>query len=129
MEVQLFGNVGKDAEVKMIGDKEQVSFTVADTEKKKGETVTNWVSCLYGNKNVAPYLKKGQKVYVRGLLLCNIFKTKDGESKVGYTVFVNKLALLGGQPQSEQPAKGFNNSTPQSYVGDIEPNTGDLPFS
>lgn len=123
MEVQLFGNVGKDAEVKMIGDKEQVSFTVADTEKKKGETVTNWVSCLYGNKNVAPYLKKGQKVYVRGLLSCNIFKTKDGESKVSYTVFVNKLELLGGQQHQQSPKDPIEN------IGDIEPNTGDLPFS
>jgi len=138
MEVQLFGFLGNDAEVKQMKDgREQVSFSVAETTKRGGQEVTNWVSCWYGNKNVAPYLKKGTRVYVRGELSANIYQSKEGDSRVGYSVFVNKLELLGGQNAAESKAKQepqpsgnkayVTTQTHAPYIG-LPPQEDDMPF-
>lgn len=133
MEVQFFGNVGKDAEVKTTQEnREQVVFTVAENLKRNGQEMTNWLSCYYGNTRVAQYLKKGTKVFVRGELSVNIYQTNEGETRVGYTVFVNKLEMLGGQQTQQQ-------NSPQPIYRGTQPSNngaqqsrpqfaGDLPF-
>ena len=125
MEVQFFGNIGKDAELKTTQDnREQVAFTVAENQKKNGQEVTNWLSCYYGNPRVAQYLKKGTKVFVRGELSVNIYQTSEGETRVGYNVFVNKLEMLGqSQPQpATMGTQNGNNPRPKAQYA------GDLPF-
>lgn len=78
IKMQLLGNLGKDAELKHFGDDKMsvVNFSVAHTEKRKNaqgvkESITIWANCAWWLKKeiadkVAPYLKKGKKVYVEG---------------------------------------------------------------
>lgn len=64
--VMIIGNLGRDAEVKEVNGNQFVSFTIADTNKRKtaaGEVVesTTWYDCTMNKTNVFPYLKKGSK--------------------------------------------------------------------
>lgn len=73
IELQLIGHLGKDAEVKEIGNTKVINFSVAVTERfknQKGELVENttWVDVAKWGTNVtvAQYLKKGTQVYISG---------------------------------------------------------------
>jgi single-stranded DNA-binding protein len=39
------GNLGRDAELKTVGNGSVLSFALASTAKVKGEKTTTWVSC------------------------------------------------------------------------------------
>lgn len=59
IQIIIIGNLGRDAEVKRIGERDYISFSVASTGKENGEEVTRWISVLAGNNpNLLPYLKR-----------------------------------------------------------------------
>ena len=62
------GNIGKDAELKQIGGNNYACFSIAITEKVKGESRTTWVDVVKYDKEgkLTPYLKKGVRVQVIG---------------------------------------------------------------
>ncbi len=67
--VEIIGNLGRDAELKVTNSGTNVlNFSVgASGSRKEDETV--WHSCaLFGKRAevLAQYMKKGQKVFVRG---------------------------------------------------------------
>ncbi len=75
IKLQIIGNVGKDAEIRPVGDNQVLEFTVCHTEKwntadgPKEKAV--WVKVTKWFKAndtiaVAQYLKTGQKVYCEG---------------------------------------------------------------
>lgn len=100
-QIQIIGNIGKDAEVKKFGDTEYTTFTVAVTEKVKEETVTTWFDCLkYGtNDKLRPYLLKGSKVFVQGNLSVKTSE-KDGKTYTNINVNVSSLELIGSKSES-----------------------------
>lgn len=70
LQLSVIGNLGRDAEVKHIGERDYIAFNVASTEKENGEEVTRWNSVLASNnQNIIPYLRKGQQVFVSGRYL------------------------------------------------------------
>lgn len=60
------GNIGKDAELKQIGGNNYACFSIAITEKVKGESRTTCVDVVKYDKEgkLTPYLKKGVRVQV-----------------------------------------------------------------
>lgn len=66
--VQLAGHLGKDPEVKKIGDKDFASFSIATSEKIKDKEVTDWhyIECWGIWAKLAATLKKGNAVYLEG---------------------------------------------------------------
>lgn len=95
--VEIIGYLGRDAEIKTFGDAKYISFSVAHTEKVKGEDVTTWVSCLkYGESKLVDYLKKGTQVYARGGLY---LQEKDGRAFLNCRV--ERVELLGKRDKND----------------------------
>jgi len=125
----VIGNLGKDAEMNTIGERQYITFRMASTVRRKGEDKTTWVSVLYRqNDNLLPYLKKGQQVYVQGDLDVNFYTSRDGSAQGDLSLFANQLVLVGQRDRQEQSAPQPQLSpqpqpqpAPQQY-------TNDLPF-
>ncbi|MCU4177848.1 single-stranded DNA-binding protein [Carboxylicivirga sp. N1Y90] len=100
----LNGTVGKDAEVKEVGQRKAINFDVAvsmdykDTEGKKIER-TEWVRAVIWKSDkqstkVSEFLKKGQKVLIEGIPGSEGFQAKDGQVKSSLLVNVKDLEFL-----------------------------------
>jgi single-strand DNA-binding protein len=100
--VQLIGNLGKDPEVKIYGDRKRATFTLATNESyknDKGEKVQNtqWHNIvIWGSlAGVAQkYLRKGQEVCLEGKLIQRSYDS-GGQKKFITEITVNDLLLLG----------------------------------
>lgn len=100
--VQLIGNLGKDPEVKIYGDRKRATFTLATNESyknDKGEKVQNtqWHNIvIWGSlAGVAQkYLRKGQEVCLEGKLIQRSYES-GGQKKFITEITVNDLLLLG----------------------------------
>lgn len=101
--LQSIGNLGRDAEVKTINDRQYLSFSVASTEKTKGEEQTTWLSVLYPyQETLLPYLKKGQQVYVSGRLKAGIYQNQQSFG-IDLSVFATTLHLCGSKREENAP--------------------------
>lgn len=118
IKVEIIGNLGADAQLQVVNGNKFVTFRVANTDawtdKQTGEIKksTQWISCsLNGDGGaLAPYLKKGTKVFVRGNAQFVIFSSaKSRQMEVGVNLFVREIELCGGakenQQQPQQPAQ------------------------
>lgn len=106
LQVNLIGNIGGDAEVKVADGREFVAFRVAHNESfdsadgKKVER-TAWIdctmNCVGGRPAVLPYLKAGTLVFVQGSASLRVYPSaKDRCWKAGLTIHVSRIELLGG---------------------------------
>lgn len=109
---QVIGNLGSDAQAKVINGVEYVSFDVAHSYRVGDKEATVWISCLLrGRGKILDYLKRGTKVYVCGDLSGNIYDSSHYRCKmIGYTVFVDTLQLCSPKKEEEAPAE--NNDLP-----------------
>ena len=136
IKMEIIGNLGADAEVKVYNGNKFVSFRVAHTDKWVDQqtgvisTQTTWVSCsLNGDGGgLTPYLKKGTKVFVRGTPNFVTYSSpKTHKFETGVNLFVREVELCGGHQEQEQN----NTNTTQSPAGAATSPTGkksDLPF-
>ena len=131
LKVEIIGNLGSDAEIKIFNEKKYVSFSVAHSEKRVDANgivneKTTWLSVLkYGDgKNILQYLKKGTKVFVRGNLYAKLYNDQRGGVGVSLNVNADEIQLCGLKPV-EQP-----NVQSQMQTGDIDfsNNADDLPY-
>ena len=98
---QIIGNLGRDAEVKRIGEKDYISFSVASTEKQGEQETTTWVSVLAShNPNLLPFLKKGQQVFVSGRMKAGIYQSQQNFG-IDISVFAQTLQLCGGKREEQ----------------------------
>ena len=111
LQIEVIGNLGRDAEVKEFSGKKYVCFSVAHTEnvraQKPGEPPTQrttWLSIYwYGEGGaVLPYLKRGAKVFVRGTMRNNLYTDRTGQTRVDINVNAREVYLCGSSPT--QPA-------------------------
>jgi single-strand DNA-binding protein len=115
------GVLGKDPELKQVGQDQVLSFTVADSQGKEKPTL--WWNCqMWGKRatSLQQYMAKGQKVTVSGNVQMREYTDKNGDKKTAMDVRVNDVALQGGgeqapkaaparQPQRQAPASsGFD---------------------
>lgn len=116
------GHIGQDAERKVIGDKNYVSFSIAEnqriTNKETGEVqeVVNWYNILYRGDKIVDYLKKGTQVQVVGELRVDVYRSESsGTVKVSRSVFANTLQLLSstGEKQKQEAAATETPHTPE----------------
>lgn len=112
------GTLGKDAELKQIGNHSYITMNVAKSEKQGQENITDWVQCnkFAGNSpaNLMQYLKKGTKVLFYGKLDVREWTNQQGETKLQFTLWVDELELIS-QPQQagqQQPStNAYSNNT------------------
>jgi len=142
----ILGNLGKDAEIKHFGeDKLSVlNFSVAHTENRKNkdgvkEQTTIWISAAWWLKKdvaekVAPYLKKGKKVYLEGEPGARAYiPSGSSEPKAELTLRVFSLefaesAQATGTAQASTPPVADKPQQAGYLVGDKPPEEDDLPF-
>ena len=138
--VILVGNLGRDPEVRRLGNGEPVvnlRIATSETWKDKGtgerKEKTEWHSVVIFNENLArvaeQYLKKGSKVYVEGQLQTRKWTDQSGQEKYSTEVvlqrFRGELTILDsrqgggaseyGDEEPSQVAKGgdFGRSSSQ----------------
>lgn len=106
------GNIGKDAELKQIGGNNYACFSIAITEKVKGESRTTWVDVVKHDKEgkLTPYLKKGVRVQVIGKPTTSGYTNKNGDIVSTLTIWVmNELEFQGGVKKEEGNGGGLDN--------------------
>lgn len=102
--VRLYGNVGKEPEVKTFDNGNKVAtFSLATSEKhknQKGELVeeTTWHNLVIWGKPVdiiEKYVNKGDKLSVEGRITNRSYEAKDGTKKYITEIVVNDFLLMG----------------------------------
>lgn len=117
------GTLGRNAEVKKVGDNDLTVFSIATNSGYGDKKVTTWVECsLFGSRGVklANYLTKGQQVVVHGELTLNEYTAKDGTKKTSVRIRVNDVDLVGSKKDSDgsngakadAPAQDFDDEVP-----------------
>lgn len=88
------GNLGGDAEIRLVGERSVCSFSVGTKSRKDGPTT--WVRCsLWGKRgeSLRPYLLKGGRVAAVGTL-----SAKEHNGKTYVELEVSEIELLGDKP-------------------------------
>lgn len=114
---EIIGNLGADAEIKDFSGKKYVSFNVAHSEYGKDQAgnkteSTVWISVLwYGDGGgLLQYLKKGNKVFVRGRQRVKTYTDKNGNAQVAININASEVILCGSK--SENNTQGGNAPIP-----------------
>lgn len=121
-----YGSLGRDSEVKAVGDNKVTKFSVANNTGYGDKKKTIWIDCdAWGSRyeKLAQYLLKGQSVLVYGEIEINEYKAKDGTMKASMKCRVTDIELVGskkdnGGGKSEEaasytaPAADFDDSIP-----------------
>lgn len=148
IKLQVIGNLGKDCVVNTVNGKNVMNFNVAHSEKFKDaqgvqKERTIWVDCAYWSDRtaIAPYLKKGQMVYVEGNPDIRTYTTNDGKQGASLTLRVMTVQLLGSragnepgeavsyQNTAQQPQPSYTPAPPMAQsVNEINEPADDLPF-
>ena len=138
IKMQVIGNLGKDCVVNTVNGKNVINFTVAHTEKYRdsqgnNQEKTTWVDCAYWTDRtaLAPYLQKGQQVFVEGTPEVRSFTRADGTAGASLSLRVREVQLLGrkgdnnnSSASESQPAARQNAPAPAG-IDDV---ADDLPF-
>ncbi len=100
----LNGIIGRDAEIKSVGQRNAINFDVAvsmDYKDSNGNKVekTEWVKAVIWRNNsqgtkVAEFIKKGQKVLIEGTPGSEGFQSKEGQIKTSLNIVVKDLEFL-----------------------------------
>lgn len=99
--VLLVGNIGKDPEIKSVGNSKVANFSLATSENiKKGEKwekETFWHNIvLWGNQAsfIESYVKKGDLLSVEGSIKYRSYNDKDGNTKYITEIKADEVKLL-----------------------------------
>lgn len=132
---EIIGNLGRDAELKRGNDGSYVVFNVCHSTKyrdREGNEVTNqlWASCTRNGDGgrLLPYLKKGQKVYVRGNVSSRTYRGHDGNWHSGINIAVDEIELVGASPEVAAPSAVGLGKAPQTSVSAPEDADTGAPF-
>lgn len=125
IQLNIIGNIGKDAAQVVLGGVPYASFTVAVTDRSKGESKTTWIKALKSDREgkLTPYLTKGTKVYLSGHPTISAYISKNtGKPMPDFTIWVNNLELLTSkseQIQQDGQRAGLDNFPPQQEEDDL----------
>lgn len=150
IKLTLVGNLGRDAEVRQVGNQSVISFNVAHSERytdRNGQRQerTTWVRCSYwrdpSRTRVADYLKTGTQVYVEGVPTVSQYTRNDGTPGASLDLRVMYLELLGSRGESNTGGGGggydgnygsntpsnnpSNNPSPQNDDNDVNNGSND----
>lgn len=109
--IQIIGRIGKDAEVKDLGNSQVINFSVAVSEKytnkQTGEITTNttWFECAkWGNNtSIAQYIKKGGQIFIEGKINNRAWVDQSGTPQVTNGINVFEIELLGSKDEQSAP--------------------------
>ena len=123
------GQLGKDSELKQIGQDQVLSFSVADSQGREKPTI--WWNCqLWGKRatSLQQYLTKGQSVTVTGSVSQRTYTDKNGVEKISTDVRVNDVALQGGKRDEAPRQAAPQRQQAQKPHGGFDDMPDDIPF-
>lgn len=133
IKLTIIGNLGRDAEIRTINQKEYYSMSVATRRRKDDDTV--WVQVMYPRRSdgLDGLLRKGVQIYARGDMQVGVFTRRDGGTEIDVTLWGQELQLLssseggvqGGRREQARPARQA--APAPAPVRDDDP-ADDLPF-
>ncbi len=97
----IFGNLGRDPELKDVGQSKVASFSVG---VRTGKDETTWVSCsVWGTRadTVMRFFKKGSKVTLSGSGKLRAYEKKDGTQGSSLEMNVNDFTLPAREAASD----------------------------
>jgi single-strand DNA-binding protein len=107
--VILFGNVGKDPEVKQVGENKVAKFSLATNKSytKAGEkiTETQWHNIVLWNKLAelaGNYIKKGSSIIIEGEIVYRSYENKDGVTVYITEIIGNTLHFAGSKKEEDK---------------------------
>lgn len=141
--VILIGRLGKDPDVKTIGNGSVVAnFSIATSDSYKDKTTgekketTEWHNIVVWRslaEIVQKYVHKGDMVYIEGKLRTRSWE-KDGVTRYTTEIIADQLTMLGskgsGSNSSSQPSTSQSESKPAAGTQSsfMDSSTDDLPF-
>lgn len=130
--ITVAGNVTRDGEIRVAGDKNVLRFGVADNQGRDKPAIF-WNCDLWGKRgeSLQQYITKGQSVTVSGVVTESEYTDKEGNQKKVQSIKVQEIALQGGrkeespQRQQAEPRRTAPAKTSGSGFDDMD---DDLPF-
>lgn len=109
--MKLIGHIGYDAVIKNVNGNEFIEFSVAvneNYEKSDGSKIesTTWFTCTTTKRKLAPFLKKGDPVFVEGNFKVKAYRDKDGNPQVSVDIRAYNIQLLSTK-KDEENEKGM----------------------
>lgn len=102
IQLQVIGNLTRDAEVKTIGSVDYAATTIAVNVGKEQSVFVSLRKRLGEKRDFVQYLTKGRKVYVQGKMSVQAYISKTtNEATPDVTVWADTIELLN-QPKAEQ---------------------------
>lgn len=129
----LIGNLGRDPEVRYTPDGLAVAnFSLAVTEKVKGEDQTQWYRITAFGKLgeiCGEYLSKGRQVYVEGRIRTSEWEDREGNKRFTLEVIASQVLMLGSRQNADAAGIPANSEKPR-VPGPAYPETtdDDIPF-
>lgn len=125
------GFLGRDAELKTVGQSQVANFSVAVSTFKGGEKSTLWVSAaLWGERaaKLAPYLTKGSAVTISGDVDVRAYSAKDGAAKAEIVCNVQRVTLQGSRGEGAEQPRQQEQPAPPAAGGDKGEFGDEIPF-
>lgn len=122
-QVQLIGNITRDAGIKNFNGSNFIEFSVAVNRKVNNVEYTDYIDCTLTSDRgaVFPYLLKGKKVYIQGVPRMRAYISKtDNQPHASMSVMVDRLELLSGGNNDQSQT---NNSQSPQNSNQAEDNT------
>lgn len=125
-ELTVMGNLGQDPVLAYMSNGDAaLNISVATTEKwtdkQTGEVKENteWHKVLLYRKTaeiVAKYMKKGDKIWVRGKVRSRVYTDRDGAERIAYELIGNEMKMIQtkGKAGSADAAEANNASAPDN---------------
>lgn len=116
-QITLIGRLGKDVEIKTVGQSTVAKLNVGETVGFGENKSTNWFSCdLWGKQaesKLVDFLTKGREVYISGE-----FKAREYNGKIYNEIRINEIRLTSGgqQGQGQQQAPQQQGYAPQQQA-------------
>ena len=104
IQLQVIGNLTRDAEVKTIGSVDYAATTIAVNVGKEQSVFVSLRKRLGEKREMVQYLTKGRKVYVQGTMSVQAYISKTtNEATPDVTVWADKVEFLSKQETEQKP--------------------------
>jgi single-strand DNA-binding protein len=130
--VTMVGRVVRDPEIETLNSGTEIAkFTLVSSEKFGDKESTCFIECVafggLASKVIAPYVKKGNQIYITGKLKLDSWVAQDGSKKSKHSITIEGLEMLGssGKQSTQNEQRGSANS---SSVPPISTDDSDIPF-
>ena len=105
--ITLVGNVGKDPELKTVGNNKVIDFSLAINEPARGQTPekTEWYRVTFWDRKaetISQYVKRGTQIMVEGRLSVRTYLDNTQRERYSLEVAGTDFVLLGSRPAGDE---------------------------